>query len=321
MNTAANPLPTYQDMMLPILQVLAKEGKLHQREYAAQAADLLQIPESQRQILLPSGNQPVFYNRAGWAAWYLLQAGLISKPTRGWGEITEEGRKLLATHPSKVDNKVLAKYPSFVEKVLAKYPSIVGKALRSRGPGNSAAKEETESENETPDEQIASAYAKLNQTLATDLLTTLRKMDHFKFEQLVVDLLLAMGYGGSREEAAQVTKKSGDEGIDGIIKEDRLGLDVIYVQAKRYQEDSAISREKLQSFVGALSGKHASKGVFITTSRFAETAISFAAGVPQKVILIDGERLAELMIEHDVGVTTRQLLKIKQIDTDYFEDL
>jgi restriction system protein len=315
MNTSESPLPTYQDMMLPILQVLAKQGKLHQKDYASQAADLLNIPDAQRQSLLPSGSQPVFYNRAGWAVWYLMQAGLLSKPKRGWAEITEEGRKLLATNPPKVDNKVLAKYPSFVEKVLTKYPNVAGKTLPS------AATEATESENGTPDEQIASAYSKLNQTLATDLLTTLRKMDHFKFEQLVVDLLLAMGYGGSREEAAQVTKKSGDEGIDGIIKEDRLGLDVIYVQAKRYQEDSSISREKLQSFVGALSGKHASKGVFITTSQFAETAINYAASVPQKVILIDGERLAELMIEHDVGVTTRQLLKVKQIDTDYFEEL
>ena len=302
-------------MMLPILQVLAKHGKLHQKDYATLAADLLNISSAQRLLMLPSGVQPIFYNRAGWAAWYLIQAGLLSKPKRAWAEITEEGRKLLATNPTKVDNKVLAKYPSFVEKVLTKYPSVVGKPLPS------TATQVTESESDTPDEQIASAYSKLNQTLATDLLTTLRKMDHFKFEQLVVDLLLAMGYGGSREEAAHVTKKSGDEGIDGIIKEDRLGLDVIYIQAKRYQEDSAISREKLQSFVGALSGKHASKGVFITTSRFAETAVSYAAGVPQKVILIDGERLAELMIEHDVGVTTRQLLKIKQLDTDYFEDL
>jgi restriction system protein len=302
-------------MMLPILQVLAKNGKLHQKDYASQAADLLAIPEAERQVLLPSGTQPVFYNRAGWAVWYLMQAGLLSKPKRGWAEITDEGSKLLATNPAKIDNKVLAKYPSFVEKVLTKYPNVAGKPLPL------AATVTPNSDTETPDEEIASAYSKLHQTLATDLLTTLRKMDHFKFEQLVVDLLLAMGYGGSREEAAQVTKKSGDEGIDGIIKEDRLGLDVIYLQAKRYQEDSAIGREKLQSFVGALSGKHASKGVFITTSRFSETAIAYAAGVPQKVILIDGERLAELMIEHDVGVTTRQLLKIKHIDTDYFDDL
>jgi restriction system protein len=315
MTSSGNQLPTYQDMMLPILQVLAKHGKLHQKDYASQAADLLSIPEIERQALLPSGSQPVFYNRAGWAAWYLMQAGLLSKPKRAWAEITGEGRKLLATNPAKVDNKILAKYPSFVEKVLTKYPNVAGKAVPL------ATTEAPQSEVETPDEAIALAYSNLNQTLATDLLATLRKMDHFKFEQLVVDLLLAMGYGGSREEAAQVTKKSGDEGIDGIIKEDRLGLDVIYLQAKRYQEDSAISREKLQSFVGALSGKHASKGVFITTSRFAETAITYAAGVPQKVILIDGERLAELMIEHDVGVTTRQILKIKQIDTDYFEDL
>jgi restriction system protein len=301
-------LPTYQEMMLPIMRVLAQSGKLHQKDYADQAADLLQLNDFQREILLPSGHQPAYYNRAGWAAWYLTQAGLLSKPKKGWAEITEEGRKLLASAPPKIDNKVLAQYPVFVEKV-----------VKPRGATKVETSEETEAE--TPDEKIAFAYAQLNQTLATDMLAMLRKMDPFKFEQLVIDLLLAMGYGGSREEAALVTKKSGDEGIDGVIKEDRLGLDVIYVQAKRYQEDSSISREKLQSFVGALSGKHATKGIFITTCRFTDTAVSYVTGIAQKVILIDGERLAQLMIEHDVGVATRQLLKIKQIDTDYFENL
>jgi len=304
-------LPTYEQMMLPLLQVLAENGEMNTVDYATKTADRLGLSQEQREILLPSGVQFAHRNRAGWAAWYLIQAGLIKKVRKGWIQITLEGRAFLATTPALVDRKVLCQFPSFVEKVI--------KPKHKKDKESPSTSEVTESE--TPDEQIASAYVNLNQSLTTDLLALLRKMEHFKFEQLVVDLLLAMGYGGSREEAAQVTKKSGDEGIDGIIKEDRLGLDVIYIQAKRYQEDSPIGREKLQSFVGALSGKHASKGVFITTSSFTDPAFNYAASVPQKVILIDGEKLAELMIEYDVGVATRQLLKIKQIDSDYFDEL
>ena len=170
----------------------------------------------------------------------------------------------------------------------------------------------------TPTDQIEQAELKLRAQLASDLLDLMSRMDPYRFEQLVVDLLFAMGYGGSRAEAAQVTQKSNDGGIDGIISEDRLGLDVIYVQAKRWQ--STVGREPIQSFVGALAGKHANKGVFITTSDFHKNAIDYARGVTHKIILINGQRLAELMIEHGVGVSTVRTIAIKRVDSDYFED-
>lgn len=172
----------------------------------------------------------------------------------------------------------------------------------------------------TPDELIDAAYNELNQSLADELIESMFVIDPYKFERLVVDLLFSMGYGGSRSEAAQVTKKSNDEGIDGIINEDRLGLDVIYVQAKRFQRETTIGRNHIQSFVGALAGKQANKGVFITTSAFKKTAIEYANSVAQKVILIDGGRLAELMIEHNIGVSTVRTVELKRIDSDYFED-
>ena len=176
----------------------------------------------------------------------------------------------------------------------------------------------TTPESQTPEERIADLTGSLNDQLATELLTVVGNMDPYKFEQLVVDLLFAMGYGGSREEAAKVTKASNDEGIDGIINEDRLGLDVIYIQAKRWKND--IGRKEIQAFVGALAGQQASKGVFITTSRFRSTAVEYAKTVIQKVILIDGDRLGELMIEYDIGVSHQETFVLKKIDTDYFEE-
>jgi len=176
------------------------------------------------------------------------------------------------------------------------------------------------SDDDTPEEQIDGALTELNDTLRAELGDSLKKVDPYRFEQIVIDVLFAMGYGGSREEAAQVTQKSNDGGIDGIINEDRLGLDVIYVQAKRYQAENTIGRKEIQSFVGALAGKQANKGVFITTSDFKKTAKEYAEDVSQKVILINGERLAELMIEYDVGVSPDRVVRLKKIDTDYFEE-
>jgi restriction system protein len=218
-------LPTYEQMMLPLLQVLSENGELCTSDYASMTADKLGLSQEQREMLLPSGTQVAHRNRAGWAAWYLIQAGLLKKVKKGWVQITPEGKAFLGTSPTKVDRKVLAQFPSFVEKVI--------KPKQKKDKGGSSIPDPVEGE--TPDEQIASAYGNLSQSLATDLLAHLHKMDAFKFEQVVLDLLLAMGYGGSREEAGQITKKSNDEGIDGLIKEDRLGLDVIYIQAKRWE--------------------------------------------------------------------------------------
>lgn len=300
-------IPSYQEFMLPVLKALGDAPEpLHHKEYCEAACDHAGIPQEMREVLLPSGSQTYVYNRTGWAAWYMQQAVLVEKPKRAHLSITEEGKKLLLSQPAAIDNKLLAQYPSFVAKVLE--PKEKKSPAKTHSP---------ESE-QTPDEQIEAAFEQLNDSLSADLLEAMGKMDPFRFEQLVVDLLFAMGYGGSREEAAKVTKKSSDEGIDGVINEDRLGLDVIYVQAKRWQ--NTVGRKEIQSFVGALAGKQANKGVFITTSDFATTAIDYAKAVTQKVILIDGARLADLIIEHDIGVSTTRTIKLKRIDTDYFED-
>lgn len=292
--------------MLPVLKVLDEATEpLHHKDYCERACDLTGIPNDLREILLPSGNQSYVYNRTGWAAWHLQQAGLVKKPKRAHLVITEEGKKPLATQPASIDNKLLAQYPSFVDRVLTPKQN------------KSSQKEPAVQDAQTPDEKIETAFAELNSTLAADILDQMAQMDAFRFEHLVIDLLFAMGYGGSRREAASVTKKSNDEGIDGVINEDRLGLDVIYVQAKRWQ--SSVGRTEIQNFVGALAGKQANKGVFITTSHFSKGAVEYARVVSQKVILIDGHRLADLMIEHDIGVSTSQTIALKKIDSDYFE--
>ncbi|OYW73777.1 MAG: hypothetical protein B7Z37_20295 [Verrucomicrobia bacterium 12-59-8] len=302
------PIPTYQEMMLPLLRVLGTAGEeLHQKEYSALTADAFGLSEEQRQERLPSGVQTYVFNRAGWAGWYMQQAGLVEKPKRGHLRITEEGRKLLASNPATIDNAVLSAYPSFVEKM-----------TKASTDGTKTEPEIIQPTTLTPTDQIEQAELKLKAQLASDLLDLMARMDPYRFEQLVVDLLFAMGYGGSRAEAAQVTQKSNDGGIDGIISEDRLGLDVIYVQAKRWQ--STVGREPIQSFVGALAGKHATKGVFITTSDFHKNALDYARGVTHKIILINGQRLAELMIEYSVGVSTVRTIALKRVDSDYFEE-
>lgn len=311
-------LPSYQELMLPVLRALQAAGaEIHHRDCAVRTADSLGLTEEQRNATLPSGNQTYLYNRVGWAAWYMQQAGLVEKVRRGYWKITEEGRKLLGTHPTTINNSILSQYPSFVERIRRKSDDNEDETDGEVAASDVAAAKPPETADITPDEQIEQAFQQLNRTLASDLRDQMAKMDPFRFEQLVVDLLFAMGYGGSREEAASVTRKTNDEGIDGIINEDRLGLDVIYIQAKRWQ--STVGRVELQNFVGALAGKQAHKGVFITTSEFNKNAVEYAKAVPQKIILIDGVRLADLMIEHNIGVTTVRTVALKRIDSDYFE--
>ena len=225
-------------------------------------------------------------------------------------QITQVGRDYLEQHHGVITDQDLKNLDGYEE---AWKEASRKKQLAKVGTGSG----KNETAQSTPDELIDAAFSDLNNSLAADLLDTMGAMDPYQFEQVVVDLLFAMGYGGSREEAAQVTKKSNDEGIDGVVNEDRLGLDVIYVQAKRWQ--GTIGRKEIQSFVGALAGQQATKGVFITTSGFVQNAWDYAASVAQRVILIDGQRLAELMIEHHVGVSTVRRIELKRVDTDYFE--
>ena len=299
-------IPKYDEMMLPLLRFLADGAEHSQRELAEQIADHFKLSPQERAERLPKVKATYLRHRLGWAGFSLRRAGLAESPRTGTLQITDEGRKFLASNPSQLraaDLKRFPAYAAFVERMKseAEIPET-----------------KIESAHETPEERIEAAFSDLNQTLVGELLTRLSTVDPFRFERIVLDLLVAMGYGGSFKEAAAVTQKTGDEGIDGVINEDRLGMDVIYVQAKRWK--SSIGRPEIQNFVGALAGKKAGKGIFITTSEFHDNARDYAAGIHQKIILIDGRRLAELMIEHDIGVAEEHAYSVKKIDSDYFEE-
>jgi restriction system protein len=238
------------------------------------------------------------------------------QPKKGVYQITDEGKTLAAQRPAMIDRKFLMQFEPF-----RKFMSDKKQRSAQAGQTHTDSMNQTEDEEDeesTPEERIHSAFTDLRETLVADLLAQLAKVDPFRFEQIVLDLLVAMGYGGSRKEAAEVTQRTGDGGIDGLINEDRLGLDVIYVQAKRWKTN--VGRPEIQGFVGALAGRKASKGIFITTSGFVGNAHDYAADLHQKVILIDGRRVAELMIEHGIGVAEEHAYHVKKIDSDYFDE-
>lgn len=302
-------VPDFQSMLLPFLQIIA-DGKEHPiKQITASIADAMGLSKDDREEMLPSGNQRRLANRVGWARTHLKNALLIDYTGRGVLKITQRGRDSIASNPGGLTLKDLDLFPEHYEW---RHKERADDPIGVIDPNPVVDKL-------TPDEQIASLTSALNFQLADELLTQVRAMDPYKFEQLVIDLLFAMGYGGSRAEAAHVTKASNDEGIDGIISEDRLGLNMIYVQAKRWKD--SVGRKEIQAFVGALAGKQASKGVFITTSTFRNTATEYADAVTQKIVLIDGERLGELMIEYNVGVSTYQTFVLKKVDLDYFEEV
>lgn len=302
------PIPEFNEIKAPALQLYA-DGKPRKASetYGLLANHFALTPEDRAEVL-PSGTQRRWDNRVLWALYDLYRAGLLERPKRGTYLITEIGRKVAEQKPRLMDREFLMQFPAFAQWVQP------GGAPKPESPEPEAAEASTV---RTPEETIDAAYQILHGALKKDLLDLVKRMDPLRFEQLVLDLLVAMGYGGSREEAARVTKASHDEGIDGVINEDRLGLDVIYLQAKRWQ--STVGRKEIQSFVGALAGQQANKGVFITTSDFADTAIQYARKVSQKVILIDGDRLADLMIQHGIGVFLSHSYELKHVDSDYFE--
>ncbi len=300
-------LPDYQSIMLPLLKQL-NDGQEHTLGEVREAvAAHFALTSSEREQLLPSGNQSIFENRVGWARTYLKKAGLIEYVKRGVLRITARGAQALAENLTTIDVKYLEQFPEFQEF----------KQFKKESKGGNL--EETSS-SDTLDEVIESAYQQLRNQLTSELLEQVRSGSWKFFERLVVSLLVTMGYGGSRKEAGQAFQQGGDEGIDGIIKEDRLGLDIIYVQAKRWKDGSTVGRPEIQKFAGALQGKRARKGVFITTSSFSKEAIEYAGLIETKIILIDGDRLADLMIEHGVGVTTANIYEIKKMDLDFFAE-
>lgn len=302
------PIPDYQTLMLPILR-LAADGQEHRFRDAVEKLALdFNLSDSERGELLPSGTAPLFDNRVGWARTYLKQAGLLRSAKRGTFQITDLGKSLLAESPRYIDAALLDRYDDF-------------RAFRTRRRDrteNESDKHDSEViSDQTPEDALASAYQKLRKSLEADLIDQIKSASPSFFERLVIDLLVTMGYGGSRQDAGRAIGRSGDGGIDGIIKEDKLGLDVIYVQAKRWE--ATVGRPEIQKFAGALQGQRANKGVFITTSNFSREAEDYANVINSKIILIDGERLAQLMVDHNVGVTPIGVYELKKVDTDYFE--
>ena len=287
-------LPDYQTLMLPVLE-LAAIGEQSVPGMEAAIAARFGLTDEDRQIMLPSGRQRVLHNRTHWAKFYLTKAGLLQSTRRGHVRITAEGQAVLDARPAHIDRLFLMKVPRFAQW-------YDGSAAAPERPAPVAATPAPES---TPEETIEAAYAAIMAELREELLGRILQNDPGFFEGLIVDLLVAMGYGGSHKNAAERLGKSGDGGVDGVINEDLLGLDRIYVQAKRYSVTSVIGRPDVQAFTGSLVGFGASKGVFFTTSSFSSQAKEFAARVPQRIILIDGGRLSELMVEHGVGVRTK----------------
>ncbi len=299
-------IPDYQSLMLPILK-LASDGKEYRyRDAVETLAEIFQLTEEERNTLLPSGNQAVFDNRVGWAKTYLKQAGLLEIPRRGYFRITEKGRELLKENPPYINVKLLKRYPEFQKFQRRKR----AKAEEKKAPATAQA--------ESPDDLLADAYRELRTDLELRLLEQVKEVSPAFFERLVIDLLVKMGYGGSREDAGRAIGRSGDEGIDGIIDEDKLGLDVVYIQAKRWE--STVGRPEIQKFAGALQGQRSRKGVFLTTSGFSKEAREYASLIESRIVLIDGERLSRLMVDYNVGVSTVGVYEIKKIDMDYFTD-
>jgi restriction system protein len=301
-------VPDFQSLMLPLLRVSA-DGQEHS---LAEARDRLayefRLAPDDLEELLPSGRQSKFSNRVAWAKSYLQQAGLVASPRRGHFQLSDRGREVLKTPPARIDIKFLEQYPEFVE---FRTPKLEVNDTSGTAPL-------VPPEPETPEEALEAAHFKMRTGLALELLSRVKAASPQFFERLVVELLLKMGYGGSRRDAGQAIGRAGDEGIDGVISEDRLGLDVVYLQAKKWE--GAVGRPEIQKFVGALHGKRAKKGVFLTTGTFTSDAAAYVDNIDSKVILIDGRRIAELMMDFDVGVNTAATYAVKRIDSDYFDD-
>jgi restriction system protein len=288
-----------------------KKPKISTSEAVEVLAKELGLTEDDLREMLPSGVQPTFVNRVGWAATYMKKAGLLETTRRGFYQITDRGRDLLEKQPKTINVELLRQYPEFREFEGPKDTRSSNKASKQKALSETSAA--------TPLEQLEAAYESLRDKLADELLAKLKKVSPAFFEKVVVELLVKMGYGGSRADAGKAIGKSGDGGIDGIIKEDKLGLDVVYIQAKRW-DSNPVGRPDVMQFVGALQAQRANKGIFITTSRFTEDASSYVSQIGSKIVLIDGEQLTNLMIEHDVGVSTVSLYPVKKIDIDYFEE-
>lgn len=310
------PIPGYQTLMLPLLE-FARDGEVALQEAVQRLVERFQLTPEEASQRLPSG-QTVIYNRTGWAKTELLKAGLIEQPRRGLFRITDRGRALLANPPAAISRAYLVEnYPEFRAYIEASQQRQTASEEATSGSSSELSLEPTEA---TPDELIDKAAKTLTTALEADLLERVRTVHPNQFEQIVVDLLIAMGFGGGDPEMGQRLGRSGDGGIDGVIQEDALGLDAVYVQAKRYQDGNTIGAPVLQAFVGSLVGNRATKGVFVTSSKFSAQARAYVSTIQHRVVLIDGDELARLLVRHGVGVREDRRIVIKKLDENYFDD-
>ncbi len=303
------PIPDFQTLMRPLLEAHA-DGKEHlNRDLVAHLSAQFGLTDEERREMLPSGRARLFDNRIGWAKSHIAQAGLLVSPRRAISTITERGRQALRNHPQRIDLRTLNDYDEYRE---------FRNRRKSTDDEENGQPDMEAQEEQTPEELLENAYLKVRRQIEAELLSQIKNAPPEFLERVVVDLVVRMGYGGSRKDAGEALGRSGDEGIDGIIKEDPLGLDIIYLQAKRWE--GTVGRPEIQKFAGALQGQRARKGIFITTSTFSSDALEYASRIETKIILIDGPRLAKLMFDHGVGVATASNYEVKRIDSDYFTD-
>jgi restriction system protein len=304
-------IPDFQTIMLPLLKHLSDGEEHSNQETLKSLAEHFRLTDEERAQLLPSGLQSLFTNRIAWAKSHLKAAGLIESPRRGYYKICMRGLEVLKTNPSRVDLRLLNQFPEYID---FRTPKDEGGEPKSENVPQTV----SETDKWTPEDHLEYGHQRIREKLVTDLLMKVKEGSPTFFEKLVVELLLAMGYGGSRQDAGRTVGRAGDGGIDGVINEDRLGLDVIYVQAKRWE--GTVGRPEIQKFAGALQGQRARKGIFITTSDFSKDANDYAAMIDSRIVLINGIRLCNLMIDHDIGVTRATSYEVKRLDSDYFEE-
>ena len=302
-------IPDYQTLMLPVLRLAAK-GETRVGEAVERLADHLGLTTADRATLLPSGKQTIFNNRMHWAKTYLAKAGLIEATRRGYFKITPRGEQALASNPDRIDNAFLTRFDEFNQ--------FRDRSARN-GPSHEPAAPALVNRAETPDEIMRAAHQQIDASLAQDLLERIQAAPPDFFERLVVTLLLAMGFGGSAADAGRALGRSGDDGVDGVIDQDALGLDRVYVQAKRYASGNNIGSGAIRDFFGSLDRHKATKGLFVTTSTFSPSARETAEFLSKRIVLIDGDQLTRLMIRHNVGCRIEDTLHIKRIDEDFFE--
>lgn len=298
-------IPDYETIMLPLLHSLADLREHTMREVLDILIEYFHLTPEERKELLPSGQQTVFYNRVGWARTYMKKAGLVDSTKRGYIKITERGTVVLKSNLQKLNDEFLMRFEEFKNFKIMPVKIRTQKINKLHG-----------EQQDTPLEILENAFGRIRETLASDLLEQVKNGSPSLFERLVVELLVRMGYGGNLKDAGEAIGGVGDEGIDGIIKEDVLGLDIIYIQAKRWEAN--IGRPDIQKFAGALQGQRAKKGIFITTSSFSKDALEYVKNIESKIVLIDGERLASLMIDNNIGVNLRTVYQLKNLDMDYF---